>query len=234
MKRELEPTRALERSLALVCRELFREPSELLAVGRFELVRTLGSGGMGVVYEALDAERGERVALKMLKRDGASDQLRLKREFRALAQLRHPNLVALHELNVNEEHTYFTMELVHGSDILSYVLRAAQNGAVDADLLRRLMTELSRGVLALHQAGKLHRDLKPSNVLVSETGHVVLLDFGLVRDAFEPSVPVEGTPLYMAPERYRGRACEASDWYSVGRILAQLLTAATRQDRALE
>jgi serine/threonine protein kinase len=216
---------AIERSKALICRNLFNEQSELLRIDRFEVVRTLGRGGMGVVYEAIDPLRGERVALKTLDGRGAADLYHLKREFRALAELSHPNLVALYELSIAPRHAFFTMELVAGADIVSYIRRGAPSVGPPPDTarLRRALAQLGEGMRALHLAGKLHRDLKPSNVLVTESGRVVLLDFGLVQDVREQTGEIGGTPAYMAPEQRRGRACESSDWYAFGRILQQAL-----------
>src|SRR5262245_33690036 len=108
----------MRRSIAIVCRNLVREPSTLLTIGRYELIRTLGRGGNGVVYEARDPARREPVALKVLYDRGPSFLYRLKREFRALAELRHRNLVALHELTVERDDAHFTMELVRGCDLL--------------------------------------------------------------------------------------------------------------------
>jgi eukaryotic-like serine/threonine-protein kinase len=220
-----EPTLAIERSKAVICRNLFNDASDLLRLDRFELVRTLGSGGTGVVYEAQDPRRGERVALKMLNGRGAGDLYRLKREFRALAELAHPNLVSLYELSIAPQHAFFTMELVPGEDIVSSIRCGAPAGAPppDAARLRHALAQLCEGIRTLHQAGKLHRDLKPSNVLMTANGRVVLLDFGLVQDLQEPGVEIEGTPGYMAPEQRRGSACKASDWYAFGRILQQAL-----------
>src|SRR5262245_39425477 len=112
---------AIARSIAIVCRNLVSEPSELLSIGRFELVRTLGRGGHGVVYEANDPLRREPVALKVLYQRGPTYLYRLKREFRSLAEIRHPNLVALHELSVGDHDAHFTMDRIHGADFLSYL-----------------------------------------------------------------------------------------------------------------
>jgi len=208
-----------ERALALVCRKLFDEPSKLLQLGRFELTRTLGRGGMGVVYEAFDPLHAERIALKMLHGHEPTHVCRLKREFRALAGLRHPNLVALHDLFVAEDGAYFSMELIQGRDFTSYTCD------VDDARLNAALRQLCEGVHALHGAGKLHRDLKPQNVLVTETGRVVLLDFGLVDDVSSLSGSVAGTPAYMAPEQAEGQACESSDWYGFGTMLRLTLQA---------
>jgi serine/threonine protein kinase/tetratricopeptide (TPR) repeat protein len=195
----------------------------LLQLGRFELIRTIGRGGMGIVYEAFDPARAERVALKVLNAQGPSALYQLKHEFRSSAELSHDNLVALYELNVADKHAFFTMELVVGGDVVSFLRDHAERrqGPSATDVLRQLCD----GIVALHAAGKLHRDLKPSNVLVTDEGRVVLLDFGLAQDVFQTDVEVAGTPAYMAPEQRRGFACPASDWFSFGKILQQLLSA---------
>ena len=200
---------------------------------RFELRRRLGAGGFGVVYEAYDREHDAIVALKTLQQLGAGALYRFKREFRALADIDHPNLITLYELSAEGEHWFFTMELVEGVDFRSYVLPAnhgaeflPKQGMVR---LRDAFRQLAEGVCALHQAGKLHCDLKPSNVLVERSGRVVILDFGLVAES-DAVAPEEnnflvGTPAYMSPEQASGLApSPASDWYSVGVMLFEALT----------
>ena len=200
---------------------------------RFELRRCLGAGGFGVVYEAYDREHDGIVALKTLQQLGAGALYRFKREFRALADIDHPNLITLYELSADGEHWFFTMELVEGVNFLSYV-RPEGHGAEplskpDMDRLRDAFRQLAEGVRALHQAGKLHCDLKPSNVLVERSGRVVILDFGLVTEtdsvAPEENNLLVGTPAYMSPEQASGLApSPASDWYSVGVMLFEALT----------
>lgn len=210
---------------------------------RFELIRTLGEGGMGVVYEADDRVRHERVALKTLRAPDATAMYRMKREFRALADLEHPNLVRLYDLFATDDECFFTMELVSGSDLALYVAGdalAPGDETMDADggagrfdeaALRFALQGLLRGVSALHAAGLLHRDLKPSNVLVSDQGRVVVLDFGLVADAHAEVQQTQagalaGTVAYMAPEQARGETelTTAIDVYAIGVILFELLT----------
>jgi hypothetical protein len=213
-------------------------------LGRFEITRKLGAGGMGVVYEARDTERGgERVAVKTLRAVTPKAAQRFKREFRALADVVHPNLVRLYELFANEHQMFFSMERVDGVDLLTWVSapgtssdwsRDGTTTRADADFdrIRAVLTQLVGAVAAIHERGKLHRDLKPSNVLVTGDGRVVVLDFGLVRDVEEDvdasvtmTGAVLGTPAYMSPEQAAGTNIgPASDLYSVGVILYQALT----------
>ena len=176
---------------------------------RFQVLRKLGAGGAGVVYEVLDRERGERVALKTLKFATARGIPRLKAEFRALADVVHPNLVRLYELIGDGDRWFFTMELVegwtlsdhiralHGTALPDAPTRVSKSSAPPANgesdhpplgrsvqpPLRELLRQLVRGVRAIHRAGLLHRDLKPSNVMITPEGRVMILDFGLAVDA---------------------------------------------------
>lgn len=187
---------------------------------RFTCRRVLGSGGFGVVYEAFDHDQNAVVALKALRRPGASDVSHLKREFRSLADTVHPNLVELYELLSDGAQWFFTMALIEGTTFDQYVRHHPHR-------LRDTLAQLVDGVNALHRAGKLHQDLKPSNVLVTPDGRVVILDFGLVADLSLGSgaTSVAGTLPYIAPERFLSTVpSTASDWYSVGVMLFQALT----------
>ena len=191
--------------------------------GRFTIQARIGEGGMGVVYRARDQDSGTDVACKTLSRTSAAGIYRLKQEFRALIDVVHPNLVRLHELFCDDGLWFFTMELVGGVPFNRYV-----HG--DEAKLRDGLRQLATGVAAVHRAGKLHRDLKPPSVLVTHTGRVVILDFGLVRPAPELSEDTTfetggaGTPAYMAPEQLEpGGATTASDWYAVGVMLYEAL-----------
>ncbi len=227
-------------------------------LGRYELLRRLGAGGMGVVYAALDRERGRRVALKTLRKLEPGSLYRLKHEFRAAAGVIHHNLVALYELVSDADQWFITMEYVEGVRFGHYVrtdtserpddtehgvgvhdhdsvtehdARPAAPPELDEARLRDALAQLVTGVHALHAAGKLHRDLKSSNVLVSRSGRVVILDFGLVSDRGPTPIDatlddgILGTPAYMSPEQAAGRiVTAASDWYAVGVMLYEALT----------
>src|SRR5262245_47530262 len=149
---------------------------------RFDIRARLGAGGFGSVYEAYDRKQKRVVALKVLRRQQFVD--RFKRELRALVDIRHPNLVELYELFCEGSTWFFTMELVHGVDFLTYVEHRPgkqPEAACNMTRLRAAAEQLAQAIRALHQRGILHRDIKPGNVLVSAAGQVRLLDFGLVR-----------------------------------------------------
>jgi len=192
-------------------------------LGEYELLRELGRGGMGAVYEAIHTRQGNRVALKTLPQVDGSRLYQFKREFRALADVNHPNLIGLHTLESDGCHWFFTMDLIDGVDFLSHV---RPGGVLDLSRLRPALAQLVTGVLALHARHIIHRDLKPSNVMVTSEGRVVVLDFGLVleEDRSWSSDKIAGTPRYMAPEQATGNAITAaSDWYAVGVILYEAL-----------
>jgi serine/threonine protein kinase/tetratricopeptide (TPR) repeat protein len=222
---------------ACVKARLLGEPELAPRIGRFRLVRQLGQGATGIVYEAEDTASGEMVALKLLRTSHALGRYRFKREFRALCGVVHENLVQLYELFVEREQWCFTMELVRGADFEAHVRGHAPAGTTsESPPLRPVLIQLIKGVQAIHAAGKLHCDLKPSNVRVAQEGRVVLLDFGLMiaetgADGAEETGhvfdPRGGTPGYIAPEVAMGAVptC-ASDAYSIGVMLFQALTGA--------
>jgi eukaryotic-like serine/threonine-protein kinase len=199
---------------------------------RFTIIRRLGAGGMGTVYEALDREHNTRVALKMLRHLAPENLLRFKREFRALQDLHHSNLVRLGELVAEDDRWSFTMELLEGVSFLEYVrpgLATPDGVRFDDARLRHGFRQLVHGLDALHAVGKIHRDVKPSNALVTSEGRVVVLDLGLVLDQDSEGDSTGGYALgtiaYMAPEQALGRRVgPAADWYAVGVLLYQALT----------
>jgi len=204
-------------------------PSDLPAIlaDRFRVTGRLGSGAFGDVYRVIDqAYGGEPLALKVLRSPSSIGLQYFKREFRSLAGINHPNIVALYELIAHAGRWMFSMECVDGVDLVEF-LGSRPNGCGD-EAARDVLTQLSEGLRALHERNLLHRDLKPSNVLVTPAGRVVLLDFGLVRPFAgdtHNAATFAGTPDYMSPEQAAGhRLSEASDWYAVGVMLYQILT----------
>jgi eukaryotic-like serine/threonine-protein kinase len=195
---------------------------------RYEVRQCLGRGSMGIVYEVFDRERAELLAAKTLLHFDPLSLYLFKQEFRALADVRHPNLVRFYEFAQRDDgEVFFTMERIYGVDFLVH----AREGVVDPARLRRALRQLVDGVSAVHAAGKLHRDVKPSNVLVTGEGRVVLLDFGVATQLVKrsatapiPSGEFVGSAAYMAPEQGDGATpVAASDWYSVGVMLYEAL-----------
>lgn len=221
-------------------------PSTVPSIAGYDIRGILGSGGMGVVYRAFSSKLNRLVALKTLKYIDAVALHRFKREFRALTGVAHPNLVALYELVSDGQAWFFSMELVDGAGLLSYIRSgfaddhpngestgdvAFHIGTAEVQRIRTSFAQLASAVTALHRAGVLHRDIKPSNIMVTREGRVVLLDFGLVAELGESDAglstadQVVGTAAYMAPEQAAGQSVtEASDWYAVGVSLYQALT----------
>ena len=192
-------------------------------VARYELIREIGAGGMGVVYEVFDQRRRLRLALKTFpsRPEGVA---RFKREFRAVAHLRHPNLVRLYDLGAGDDTLYYTMELVRGCDPrdLLGIDAAARDTSLDLptealdarawpaftaspEQLAQLIAKVAGALAFLHAHGVVHRDLKPDNLLVDESGEPKLLDFGLVLEADHHSGEARegmiGTPPTWRPSR---------------------------------
>ena len=197
---------------------------------RYEFRGILGSGSSGMVLRVYDRQTDTVIALKTLTHP--EDAIELKREFRALRHLVHPNLARLYDLEDTQEHCYFTMELVEGTDFRRWLCGAPPRPASDASAVRSSFEQLALGLNALHEADKLHRDVKPLNVLVEPAGRVVLLDFGLVMNIdrrlsiLSQRSGFAGTLAYTSPEQAWGQPIStASDWYSVGVMLYECLAA---------
>ncbi|MCW5807336.1 MAG: protein kinase [Deltaproteobacteria bacterium] len=199
------------------------EPPALVA-GRYQIVRWLGGGGMGRVYEAVDAELGERVALKML-RGGMSEEAiqRFRREVRLTRRIQHRNVARMYDIGEHDGEKFLTMELVDGESLTRRV-----GTPMPWPELRDLALQLCAGLEAAHATGVVHRDLKPDNVLVERaTRRAVITDFGIARGADDASVTqvgmVVGTPRYMAPEQLAGTEIDGrADVFALGVMLYEL------------
>lgn len=194
------------------------------SVGPYRLLEVVGAGGMGVVYRAHDSRLQRDVALKLLPSHTSLDDAareRLLREARAAARLSHPNLASVYEAGTFDGHTFFAMELIHGTP-----LRALLREPVVFSQRLTWAVELASGLSALHRANWVHRDLKPENVMVTADGVCKLLDLGLAHDASGPvELPTAGTLGYMSPEQRQGLPLDArSDVFSFGVVWQELLT----------
>ncbi|MFF9125981.1 protein kinase [Streptomyces sp. NPDC014889] len=202
--------------------------------GRYRLEARLGRGGMGIVWRATDQLLERRVAVKELAFDetlsaeeAALQRERTLREARAVARLRHPHLVVVHDVVVQGERPYIVMELIDGGSLAD---RIAARGPVDAAEGARIGVALLSALRTAHAAGVLHRDIKPANVLVeSGTDRIVLTDFGIARMAGATTLTETGSfvgsPEYTAPERMSGtRTGPESDLWSLGALLCTALS----------
>jgi TolB-like protein/tetratricopeptide (TPR) repeat protein len=198
--------------------------------GRFELLERIGEGGFGEVYRARDPQLHRTVAVKVLKRELASEEQLVNRvltEGRALAALDHPNIVKVYEADVHEGRAGLCMEYVQGRTLEEQLAVDGPFGAHEATLVGQ---QVCRALAAVHMAGQVHRDVKPRNVMRAQGGRVVLMDFGAgllpgTSDAKQPGVT--GTPLYLAPELLAHEAATPqTDVYAVGVLLFHLVTRA--------
>ncbi|MEU1016660.1 protein kinase [Streptomyces sp. NPDC005898] len=201
--------------------------------GRYRLEARLGRGGMGVVWRATDLLLGRGVAVKELERDetlsdteASQARERTLREARAVAQLRHPHIVVVHDVVVEDEQPYIVMELIEGGSLAGHL---ARHGPIDADTVARMGIDLLGALSTAHEAGILHRDLKPANVLLeAATGRAVLTDFGIAQVTGATTLTevgsFVGSPEYTAPERIAGEHTgPESDLWSLGALLVTAL-----------
>jgi hypothetical protein len=195
-------------------------------VGRYEIQRRLGRGGMGTVYVAHDPVLGRMVAIKVFAGDldVPDARERFSREARAAAALNHPNIVTVHDFGEYESQPYIVMEYVPGETMASVIRRKAP--VTIADKLR-WMQELCAGAGYAHQMSVIHRDIKPANLMIDRSGRLKILDFGIARmlgTASHTSMMI-GTPGYMAPEQITGDPVDhRSDQFSIGVVFYELLS----------
>jgi TolB-like protein len=208
-------------------------PDPLALVGRitshFRVLEVLESGGMGMVFRAEDIRLGRTVALKFLLPQhqlNAPTKARFLEEARVIAALDHPNLCAIHEVGVSEQGQHFlAMPLYQGETLKA---RLARSGPLAPEEALEIVAQVAQGLSCAHAAGVVHRDLKPGNLLLTASGGVKILDFGLAsvmdRSVTAPS-PIIGTVAYMAPEQLRNEVIDPrTDLWALGVVLYEMLT----------
>ncbi len=224
------------------------EPMQLRRLGDFRLVRELGRGGMGVVYEAHQESMDRRVALKILPTGVAADRtafLRFMREAQTAGRLRHEAIVGVHSLGVESDTPYYAMEFIAGKSLAEIIAGTRSKdssvaGGVFSPLekdqsyyvrVAKAFAEVADGLHHAHREGVVHRDLKPSNVMVEANGRLRILDFGLAYfddlNTLTLTGEVVGTPVYMSPEQARRETIPVdhrTDVYSLGATLYEVLT----------
>ncbi len=200
----------------------------MLSVGRYQLLETLGEGGMGVVYKAFDPLLQRTVAVKLISarlQDAPDLRQRFFAEARAAGQLSHRNIVTIFDLGEDHGHPYFAMEFLEGRN-----LRARMQSPELMSLDRKLevMTQVCEGLAYAHSKGITHRDIKPANIFITDAGDVKVLDFGLARlpaSELTHSKTLIGTLNYMTPEQINGEKTDArTDIFAVGVVFYELLT----------
>ncbi|MEK7867272.1 MAG: alpha/beta fold hydrolase [Planctomycetota bacterium] len=219
VSREAEPPRPV------------RPPSSELLFGRFEVLSELARGGMGIVYRVRQVDLGRVVALKLLKEgeEASAEQIeRFHREAELAAQLRHPNIVPIHEVGVWQGRHFFTMDCIEGETLEARLRR----GLLPIEQTASLLEKVARAIHFAHTKGIVHRDMKPGNVLLDEAGEPQITDFGLARSLEGPSTLTRpgaaiGTPFYMSPEQIAGRLDlidARTDVFALGVVLYEMLS----------
>ena len=206
-------------------------PNETILKNRYRLVSQQGSGGMAVIYKAIDPELSRTVAVKILRPSLTNDPaflVRFKNEAKSAANLMHPNIVTVYDVG-NEGPTHFiVMEFVEGTDLEKII---KTDGVLTVERALTLVIQIGAGIGYAHRAGLVHADVKPQNILVTKGDVVKVTDFGIAQ-AFSDTQPqaeraavVWGSPHYFAPEQARGeKPTPASDVYSIGIVLFEMLT----------
>jgi tRNA A-37 threonylcarbamoyl transferase component Bud32 len=197
---------------------------------RYEILNELGQGGMGLVYKARDKKLARIVALKFLLRMSKTDTKdveRFQREARVMAQLHHPNIIAIHDIGEEERYPFFTMDFIEGVSFRQFL----QHPKRDMKQAIQILIQVGRAVHYAHSQGIIHRDLKPSNIMITHDNVPKVMDFGLakvsnLRDDLSKAGEAMGTPAYMSPEQAEGaQDLDArADIYALGATLYETLT----------
>jgi eukaryotic-like serine/threonine-protein kinase len=208
-------------------------PDMIQKLGRYELIRVLGKGAMGLVYEGRDPNLDRRVAIKTIKVENLSEEaaaeyeVRFRTEAHSAARLQHPNIVSVYDSDRDGDIAYMVMEFIQGDDLKHYL---DQGALYTLEQTLGIMQDLLSALGYAHAQSIVHRDIKPANLLIEKSGRVKLTDFGVARiqdsgEATRTQGTMVGTLKYMSPEQVQGRPVDArADIFAAGIVLYQLLT----------
>ena len=195
-----------------------------VVANRYEILSKLGKGGMGEVWHAFDLKLRVDVALKSLRVDLKRSQdpvEALRREVRTAREVISPNVCRIFDLVVEAEQELISMEYIDGITLTAMLIK---KGPLELRAARDLAAQFLAGLEAIHQAGLVHRDLKPENIMITRTGRVVVMDFGIAKQTTQVGGTISGTPPYMSPEQLAGEKVDArSDVFSAGVVLAEMI-----------
>jgi len=219
-------------------------------IGPYQVLATVGAGGMGEVYRARDARLGREIAIKVLAeaRRGTPQSARaLEEEARLAGSLNHPNVLTVHDIGEHAGAPFLVTELLEGETLRTRL----EAGPIRRREALAIALQIARGLAAAHAKGIVHRDLKPENLFLTRDGGVKILDFGIARMTLSGSAPpatgaaapagsstrssLMGTPAYMSPEQVRGLAADGrSDIFSLGCVLHEMLSGKRLFERSTE
>lgn len=197
---------------------------------QYQVTRQIGTGGMGIVYEAKDVSLERSVAIKKMRdeiRTDPAERQRFVTEARTVAALHHPNIVDIYSIVEDEQDVYLVFEYVPGKTLSTLI---SEKGTLDFDAALKILRGACEAVDYAHRQKVIHRDLKPSNIMVADDGRVKVMDFGVARQAKDAMTKmsmtntVVGTPPYMAPEQEQGTVRKESDVFGLGVVFYELLT----------
>ena len=209
--------------------DVFKKHIDEVFDGRYKIKREIGTGGMAIVYEAIDLKTGQSVALKMLKESISDNTQALRRfinESKAVAMMDHANIVKILDVSVKTEHKFIVMEYIKGITLRDYMNK---KGKLSWQEACAFITQILQALDHAHMRGVIHRDIKPQNIMIMEGGFIKVADFGIAKIPNAETVTMVdhavGTIYYISPEQARGKKIDArSDLYSLGVMFYEMLT----------
>ena len=209
--------------------DVFKKHIDEVFDGRYKIKREIGTGGMAIVYEAIDLKTGQSVALKMLKESISDNTQALRRfinESKAVAMMDHANIVKILDVSVKTEHKFIVMEYIKGITLRDYMNKKGKLSWQEASAF---ITQVLQALDHAHMRGVIHRDIKPQNIMIMEGGFIKVADFGIAKIPNAETVTMVdhavGTIYYISPEQARGKKIDTrSDLYSLGVMFYEMLT----------